>query len=200
MDLSMKRQDLPPHEPDPPSLTATLREGTLGGYFRPALWAAIVQATRVGVRVADLVAASRRHVDPGPADVLAELALCEDQAGRDVGELGAILRSGAESRERRVSAAVLLLSHEDSLVEDMLYAQVILFDMARALEILREACSDSFDAVVRSGWLRLCDRPFALRLRPPQVYVPTIREACETRPLAGREPLESSWAPRRQHD
>jgi len=178
MDLSKKRQDLPPHEPDPPSLTATLTEGTLGGYVRPALWAAIVQATRIGVRVADLVGTWRRHVDPGQAALSTELALCDDQARMDVGELSAILRSGTESREKRVLAAVLLLGHEDSFVEDMLYAQVIAFDTARDLEILREASGDSFDAIVRRGWLRFCDLPFALR--SPQLYVPAIRDACQS--------------------
>jgi hypothetical protein len=129
------------------------------------------------VRVTDLVAAWRRHVDPGQADVSAELGLCEAKAQMGAGELAAVLRSGAESRERRVLAAVLLLGHEDSLVEDMLYAQVIVFDTARDFEILREACGDSFDAVVRGGWLRFCDRPFALR--SPQLHIPAIREACE---------------------
>jgi len=178
MERSMKRQDLPPHEPDPPSLTATLTEGTMTAYVRPALWASIVQATRLGVRVADLVAVWQSQADPAAAEVSAELQLCETRSRMEVGELSAILKSGTESREKRVLAAVLLLSHEDSLVENMLYAQVTVFDTARDSEILREASGDSFDAVVRRGWLRFCDRPFVLRA--PQLYVGAIREACQT--------------------
>jgi hypothetical protein len=178
MQVSMKRQGLPPHEPDPPSLAATFTEPMMTAYVRPALWASIVQATTLGAPAADLIAVWRTRADVAEAEVSAELKLSESLSRMGAGELSAILRSGTESREKRVLAAVLLLSHEDSLVEDMLYAQAVVFDTARDFEVLREASGESFDAVVRRGWLRFCDRPFVLR--SPQLYVGAIREACQT--------------------
>jgi hypothetical protein len=135
-----------------------------------------MRARVLGLSITELVTNWRKEIDPVQPYLADEVSLCGRQSSMAVGELGAILKDTQEADKRRMLAAVLLLGRDDSLLQDVLYAQVIVMDVAADREFLQDIAAESFDTLVRRDWLRFCENPFMLR--SPGLYVNAIREAC----------------------
>jgi hypothetical protein len=179
MDKSAQRKETPTQEPDPPGLTAHLSEASLEAFIRPALWAAIMRAELLMLRMTDIVGNWREEIDPVQPYIADEVSMCERYFTMPVGELGTILRDTREANEKRMLAAVLLLGRDDSSVQDALYAQVTVLEASKDHELFRSLAGESVDALVRRDWLRFCEIPFMLR--SPRLYVDSIRRACDSR-------------------
>jgi hypothetical protein len=178
MSKAVSRQGLPPYESDPPDLSGEVTEDLMAVFLRPALSAALLRARVIGRSISELVDAWRNdlaHVDPrSTADVAAVGAV----SAMVTGALAAVVRDENEESETRVYASACLLGRDDTAPEDVLYAQLIISDVARSRELMRTVSGAAFDMLVRRDWMRLCNAPF--QLRSPQIYVPAIRRACET--------------------
>ena len=178
MEKSALRKEMPTQEPDPPGLTAQLREGSIAAFIRPALWSAIMRAKVLGLSMTQLLDRWRENSDSTQPYLSEELSLCETLSGMPVGELSRMLRDTREPGGRRALAAVLLLGRDDSSVQDAFYSHVTVMDATKDYECLQDSAAESFDALVRRDWLRFCDSPFMLR--SPRLYVSGIRQACES--------------------
>jgi tetratricopeptide (TPR) repeat protein len=177
MSKAIQRRDAPPYEPDAPDLSAELTEDLMAAFVRPGLCAAIIRAKVIGLSIDALVDDCRNDVDPAQPYVSHEVVSLAVLSRMGGGELASVLRNEDEVSERRIFASAFLLGREDTLPDDVLYAQLIVSDVARVRELMRDVSGPSFDELVRGDWLRFCANPFMLR--SPQVYVPAIRQACE---------------------
>src|SRR5438874_3512010 len=170
---------MPPHEADPPELTAQLTVESTNAFIRPAVWAGILRARVLRRDITTLVESWRSEIDPVLPDAADEVTLCYTFSCMAVGELSTILKNPQETIERRVLAAVLLLGRDDTSPLDALYAQVVLVDRIKEYEIMwGKVTEESFDTLVRRDWLRLSNQRFLLRNPTPHVFA--IRKACES--------------------
>jgi len=179
MEKSRQRKDMPPHEPDPPELTAQLTVESTNAFIRPALWAGILRARVLRRNITRLVESWRSEIDPAQPYVADEITLCYTFSCMAVGELSTILKNGQETLERRFLAIALLLGRDGTSPLDALYAQVSLIDRAKEYEFMwGGATEESFDTLVCRDWLRLSNQGFLLR--NPNLHVYAIRKACES--------------------
>jgi tetratricopeptide (TPR) repeat protein len=178
MEKSLQRVGSALHESDPPGLTAQLSERSVRALIRPSLWLNIMQAKVRALSTTEVLANWQTEMSVAAPGLAAEVAVWDRHSKMSTDERSAIVKNDGRSWEERTLAAVLMLGSEESPIEDIVYAQVILIDGSREHELLREVSGESFDALVRRDWLRFCENPFMLR--SPQLYVSAIREACES--------------------
>lgn len=182
LEKSNKRKEIPPHLPDPDGLSSELQERLISGLIRTTLFIVIMRAKALGKKVTILIEKWRNDIPPNDHLLLDEVDSYFALSSMGADQLSTILKNIQELPQRRLLAGILLLGRDDSTPEDALYAQVIVIEKARTFELLMEVAGESFCGLVRKDWQSFCDKRFLLR--SPNLYVDSIRKACDFKKLS----------------